>query len=152
MAPNASKPDALAPLSEVSQRDADVKSYHIEAIEEETSGNELQPSWQKTMLTAVVASGGRCRYEGRSGYGAAVVVVVSGGATQRTYHLYDHLYTRHPAPPRYTMSASIIPLEETSTMTAADELALTARPDQFCYADACVPGLLTKPITKDRSR
>ena len=27
-------------------------------------------------------------------------------------------------------------------------LALTPRPDQFCYADACVPGLLTKPITK----
>lgn len=45
----------------------------FEAIEEETSGNELQPSCQKTMLAAVVAPGGRYRYEGRSGYGAAVV-------------------------------------------------------------------------------
>ena len=89
MAPHAPKPDALALLNEVSQRYADVKSYHIEAIEEETSGNELQRSWQKTMLTAVVAPGGRYRYEGRSGYGAAVVV--SDGATQWPYHLYDHL-------------------------------------------------------------
>jgi hypothetical protein len=82
MAPNAPKPDALVLLNEVSQR-------HAEAIEEEISGNELQHSWQKTMLTAVVASGGRYRYEGRSGYGAAVVV--SDGATQWPYHLYDHL-------------------------------------------------------------
>jgi outer membrane lipoprotein-sorting protein len=97
MAPNAPKPDSFALLNEVSQRSADVKSYHIQAIEEETSGNELQHSWQKTMLTAVVTSGGRYRYEGRSGCGAAVVV--SDGATQWTYHLYDHLYTQHPAPP-----------------------------------------------------
>jgi outer membrane lipoprotein-sorting protein len=118
MAPNAPKPDALGLLNEVSQRYADVKSYHIEAIEEETSGNELQHSWQKTMLTAVVAPGGRYRYEGRSGYGAAVVV--SDGATQWTYHLYDHLYTQHPAPPQYPTSGSIIPHEETSTTTAAE--------------------------------
>ena len=45
MAPDAPKPDALALLNEVSQRYAEVKSYHIEAIEEETSGNELQHSW-----------------------------------------------------------------------------------------------------------
>ena len=73
MAPNAPRPDPLALLNEVSQRYAEVKSYHIEAIEEEASGNELQHSWQKTMLTAVVAPGGRYRYEGRSGYGAAAV-------------------------------------------------------------------------------
>jgi hypothetical protein len=88
MAPDAPKPDALALLNEVSHRHADVKSCHIQAIEEATSDNELQHSWQKTMLMAVVTSGGRYRYEGRSGYGAAVVV--SDGATQLTYHLYDH--------------------------------------------------------------
>src|SRR6202041_362209 len=66
----------------------------------------------------VVAPGGRYRYEGRSGYGAAVVV--SDGATQWTYHPYDHLYTQHPAPPQYPTSGSIIPHEETSTMTATE--------------------------------
>src|ERR1700693_2586614 len=29
---------------------------------------------------------------------------------------------------------------------------LTARADPFCYADGCVPGPLTKPISKGRSR
>jgi thiol-disulfide isomerase/thioredoxin len=115
---NSLRPDALALLNQVSQRYADAKSYHIEAIQEETSGNELQHSWQKTLLTAVVAPSGRYRYEGRSGYGAAVVV--SDGATQWIYHLYEHLYTQHSAPIKYPTSGAIIPHEEESAMTAAD--------------------------------
>ena len=90
-----SPPDALALLNEVSQRYADAKSYHIEAVQEENSSNELQHSWHKTLLTAVLMPGGRYRYEGRSGFGAAVLV--SDGTTQWDYHAYDHLYTQQPA-------------------------------------------------------
>jgi len=123
-ASNAPKPDALALLNEVSQRYADAKSYHIEAVEERTSNNELQHSWQKTLLTAIVAPGGRYRYEGRSGYAAAIVV--SDGTTQWNYHLNDHLYTQQPAPSKYPPKGSIIPHEEMPTVTAVDLASIMA--------------------------
>jgi len=66
--------DALAFLNEVSQRYADAKSYHIEAVEEQTSNNELMRSWQRTVMTAIVMPGGRYRYEGRSRAGTAVYI------------------------------------------------------------------------------
>jgi hypothetical protein len=72
--PHVPKPDALALLTEVSHRYADAKSDHIEAVEESSSANDLQHGWQKSLLTSVVAPGTRYRYEGRSGYGAALVV------------------------------------------------------------------------------
>ncbi len=56
-APNEPKPDALSLLNEVSQRYADAKSYHIEAVEEHTSSNELQHGWQKTLLAAILYAG-----------------------------------------------------------------------------------------------
>ena len=76
--------DALALLTEVSHRYAEAKSYHIEAVQERIYSNALQHSWQKTLFTAIVMPGGRYRYEGRSGYDAAVVV--SDGTTQWDYH------------------------------------------------------------------
>lgn len=112
------KPDALALLNEVSQRYADAKSYHIEAVEEETSGNDLQHSWQKTLFTAIVMPQGRYRYEGRSGFGAALVV--SDGTTQWIYHMNEHLYTQLPAPPKYPAKGKVIPHEENPTMMAAE--------------------------------
>src|ERR1700722_7708790 len=63
--------DALALLNQVSQRYADAKAYHIEAIEESTSSNELSRHWDKRLLTAIVTPDGRYRYEGRSSTGAA---------------------------------------------------------------------------------
>jgi thiol-disulfide isomerase/thioredoxin/outer membrane lipoprotein-sorting protein len=117
-ASNAPVGDALALLIEVSQQYADAKSYHIEAVEERTSSNELQRSWEKTLLTAIVTSGRRYRYEGRSGFGAAVVV--SDGVTEWIYHLNDHLYVRQPTPREYPPKGKIIPHEETPTMEAAD--------------------------------
>jgi hypothetical protein len=67
--------------------------------------------------------GGRYRDEGRSGYGAAIVV--SDGTTPvdlppGIYHLNDHLYTQQPEPPKYPSRGRTIPQEEISTMTAAD--------------------------------
>lgn len=45
-------------------------------------------------MKAVVMPGGHYRYEGRSGFGAAMYV--SDGATQWTYHVNEHLYTQKP--------------------------------------------------------
>jgi thiol-disulfide isomerase/thioredoxin len=87
--------DALAQLNEVSQRYADAKSYHIEAVEERTSSNELTRHWDKTLLTAIVAADGRYRYEGRSGFGSAILV--SDSTTDWDYHPYDHVYTQQAA-------------------------------------------------------
>jgi thiol-disulfide isomerase/thioredoxin len=117
-AQNASPKDALALLTEVSQRYADAKSYHIEAFQESTSSNELQHSWQKTLFTAIVMPGGRYRYEGRSGYAGAVVV--SDGTTQWIYHVNERRYTQSPASPTYPQKGSVIPHEENPTMEAAD--------------------------------
>jgi thiol-disulfide isomerase/thioredoxin len=107
--------DALALLTEVSQRYADAKSYHIEATEERTDSNELQRSWQKTLMKAIMMPGGRYRYEGRSGYGAAMYV--SDGTTQWVYRVYEHLYTQKPAEGE-SPKHRIIPSEEMPALSA----------------------------------
>lgn len=107
--------DALALLTEVSQRYADAKSYHIEAIEERTSGNELQHSWGKTFETAIVMSDGRYRYEGRSGFGSATIV--SDGSSQWIYHVDERVYTRRPTS-KYPQGGQPIPHEENAAFDA----------------------------------
>lgn len=87
--------DALALLNEVSQRYADAKSYHVEGVEEETTTSELSRHWDKRLLTAIVMSDGRYRYEGRFNYGEALLV--SDGTTRWNYHPEDHLYTQQSA-------------------------------------------------------
>jgi thiol-disulfide isomerase/thioredoxin len=83
--------DALTFLSNVTQRYSDAKSYHIEATVERADRNELSHSWQKSLLKAIVAPGGRYRYEGRSMFGSAILV--SNGTTKWDYHGIEHLYT-----------------------------------------------------------
>lgn len=87
--------DGLALLNEVGQHYANAKSYHIEAVEESTSSNEFHRDWQKSLLKAVMMPGGRYRYEGRSGFGAATYV--SDGTTAWVYRAYEHRYTQKPA-------------------------------------------------------
>jgi thiol-disulfide isomerase/thioredoxin len=116
-AQTAPRPDALALLTEVSQRYADAKSYHIEAVEERTSSNELQRSWQKTLLTAIVMPDGRYRYEGRSGFGSAIVV--SDGTTQWRYHMMENRYTRAAAA-KYPPQGQPIPYEENPAFSASE--------------------------------
>jgi thiol-disulfide isomerase/thioredoxin len=93
--PNAPKPDALALLSEVSQRYADAKSYHIEAVDETTRNNELSRQWEKTILTAIVMPGNRYRYEGRSGMGT--VIYISDGSEEWDYLPLEKVYVQRPA-------------------------------------------------------
>jgi thiol-disulfide isomerase/thioredoxin len=113
--PSAVRPDALALLTQVSQRYADARSYHIEAVEERTSSNELQRSWQKTLMTAIVMPDGRYRYEGRSGFGSAIVA--SDGSTQWRYHMMENRYTRDAAA-KYPAKGQMILFEENAAFSA----------------------------------
>jgi thiol-disulfide isomerase/thioredoxin len=119
--------EALKLLNDVAQRYAQAKSYHIEATEERTFSNELSRSWEKTLMTAVVAPGGRYRYEGRSGEGSAILV--SDGTTQWAYHLHEHLYTQKAvsdtAPPPRAFSPEEFPVMEAKRLVSG--LAALAR-------------------------
>ncbi len=110
------KGDPLPLLNEVSQRYADAKSFHIEAVQERTSSNELERDWQKTLFTAIVMPGGRYRYEGRSGFGSAILV--SDGTTRWIYHLDEHLYTQEPAITAHSENHRIITAEEAPAQEA----------------------------------
>jgi len=139
-AKQAKEKDALALLNEVSQRYADAKSYHIEAVEERNSSNELERSWQKTILKAVVVPGGKYRYEGRSGYGGAIVV--SDGSTVWDYHVYEHDYTQKPGNEE---KQRVIPQEEMPLMTARNLATITAhRADRL--KSAALLGQETVPV------
>lgn len=83
LTPQTKPADALALLNQVSQKYADAKSYHVEAIEEQTSTSELNRSWQKTFMAATVMPGGRYRYEGR--FFAGNAVLVSDGTSEWEY-------------------------------------------------------------------
>ncbi len=109
--------DALGLLTEVGQRYADAKSYHIEAVEERTHSNELRHSWNKSLLKAIVAPGGRYRYEGRSDLGTTVLV--SDGKTQWDYHVEEHEYTQSPVPPTADKHRNIVQ-EEMAAENAKD--------------------------------
>lgn len=108
--------DALALLNEVGQRYSAAKSYRIEAISERTSSNDLSRNWQKTILAAIVASGGKYRYEGRSGIGGAILV--SDAATEWNYHVNEHLYTERAVLGEDSMKGRVIPFEEAPLVEA----------------------------------
>jgi len=114
--PDVRPTDALALLSTVSQKYAQATAYHIEAVEERTSSNELFRSWQKTFLTAIVSPGGRYRYEGHSGYGWAIRV--SDGTTNWDYHVNEHLYTKTAATASDPKKRRVISQEESEAYRA----------------------------------
>jgi len=96
--------EALRILQEVSQKYADATSYHMEAVEEETSSNDLYRDWRKTIMSIMVAPGQRYRYEGHTGEGSGLIV--SDGKTIWTYHYDEQMYAQRaavadePSPPR----------------------------------------------------
>ncbi len=99
-------------LKRVGQRYANATSYHIEATEEETSSNELQRHWEKTIFNVTEAANGKYRYEVRSGTGH--VLRISDGKELWNYHYDDHLYTVAPdtgqSTAHGTTSAAEVPL------------------------------------------
>ena len=114
--PAAPAKDALTLLNEVSQRYADARSYHLEAVEEKTESHELSRHWNKRLLTAIVMPDGRYRYEGNSGFGSATLV--SDGTTHWDYHPVDHLYTAQPASPNDPPPRQILAAEEVTVHDA----------------------------------
>ena len=114
--PAAPAKDALTLLNEVSQRYADARSYHPEAVEEKTESHELSRHWNKRLLTAIVMPDGRYRYEGNSGFGSATLV--SDGTTHWDYHPVDHLYTAQPAAPNDPPPRQILAAEEVTVHDA----------------------------------
>ena len=87
--------DPLTLMTNVANHYAQATSYHIEAIEERTTMNELDRDWEKILLTAIEAPRGRYRYEARTGHGSAAIV--SDGKTKWTYHVEAHMYTTSAA-------------------------------------------------------
>lgn len=84
--------DPLALLTNSAKRYLGASSYRMEAVEERTSTRELQREWAKELLVAVVAPGGKYRYEGRSGRGSSILV--SDGKTHWDYHIAAQMYTQ----------------------------------------------------------
>lgn len=116
-----SSPAGLSILESASKQYADAKSYHIEAVREHHWNQELEGSWGKETMKAIVAPNGRYRYEGRSGGGAAVLV--SDGRTQWDYHVEGRVYTEKHVSPKsalpYTLG-TIVPREEDAVSDAED--------------------------------
>lgn len=111
-----SRPDALTLLKNATQRYADAKSYHIEAVQERTSTNALDRNWQRELLVAIVAPEGRYRYEGKSGHGSGILI--SDGKMHWAYHLDEHLYTQMSASAAQNEKNRIIPMEEMAALDA----------------------------------
>lgn len=81
-------------LKRVGQHYANATSYHIEVTQEETSSNELQRHWEKTISDVSEAPNGKYRYEVRSGTGH--VLRVSDGKQLWNYHYDEHIYSLAP--------------------------------------------------------
>ena len=75
-----SKPDAITILQKVDHTYSDVKIYHIEAVEETEMNGAMYRQWDKTVLSAIFASGNRYRLEARSNFGSSLKV--SDGKTE----------------------------------------------------------------------
>lgn len=114
--PKNPRTNALAYLTQVTQRYVDAKSYHIEAVEETTTSNKLSRSWRKTLLMAIVAPGGKYHYEGRSGAGSAIIVC--NGKKIWDYHIDEHDYTERAVAARRVGGNHIITGEEIPIMEA----------------------------------
>lgn len=110
------RPDALTLLKNVTQKYADAKAYHIEAVQERISSNDFSHDWEKELLTAVVAADGKYRYEGKSGHGSAVLA--SDGKTRWAYHTDEHLYTQISASAAPTEKNHFISMEEMPVLEA----------------------------------
>jgi thiol-disulfide isomerase/thioredoxin len=132
----------LALLNSVADRYAQAKSYRIEAIKEQTISGNLSRSWEKAYMTAIVAPGGKYRYEAHSGTGSAIQV--SNGVFHWDYHVDEQLYTRTPAqatPERHSISEEEFAVSEARRLvsrigaTVARLRSASVLPDQTVTID-----------------
>jgi len=108
--------DGLSLLRKVSQHYADAKSYHLEVILENTSHSDFSRNWEKFVLTAAEAPGGRYHYEGRSGTGSALRT--ADGTTVWTYHVDEHRYTQTLVARETSSQSTVIPMPEYALVEA----------------------------------
>ncbi|MDR3728057.1 MAG: TlpA disulfide reductase family protein [Terracidiphilus sp.] len=87
-------PSGLEILERAAQHYADAKSYYLESVEERNSSSEYMRNWNKTVLIAAEAPGGKYYYEGRSNMGGGLKV--ADGQTVWTYRAGEHRYTAKP--------------------------------------------------------
>jgi thiol-disulfide isomerase/thioredoxin len=92
---NTPSSDGLTILQQTGQHYASAGSWHIEATEERTSGNEYARGWSKTLMIGAV-SGNEYHFEGHSETGSALHI--SDGKMAWDFHLEEHAYTQEPAP------------------------------------------------------
>jgi thiol-disulfide isomerase/thioredoxin/outer membrane lipoprotein-sorting protein len=85
---------ALQFLRQVGDKYANARSYWIEAVEEETSTQDLRRSWQKSFLAAAEAPGGKHLFTGRDAMGHSTFV--SNGATEWHWRRSENAYTASP--------------------------------------------------------
>jgi thiol-disulfide isomerase/thioredoxin len=129
--------DALALLSEVSQRYAGAKSYHIEVVEERSYNNELSRSWQKTFMTAIVMPGGRYRYEGRSGEGTAIYI--SDGVHQWDYLPDQKVFTERAVTSGDSSKKRVYLPDEFTVSNAKSAVSVLARRADVLRSAAFLP-------------
>ena len=115
-AASSSSVDALSLLRNAGKQYKEAVSYHIEAVEERSFSDDLERSWQKRFLTAIVAPSGRYRYEGRARL--AWAILVSDGRTHWDFHFNEHLYTETPASVGDSEEDHTIPNEEIAVSEA----------------------------------
>lgn len=115
-APAAPSNDGLQLLARVAQHYADAKSYLIESTEEENRSNPYSRDWQKTILIAAEAPGGRYRFEGRGPAGSAIKV--SDGKTVWREHVDEDRYTLEPVSADQGTAGGPVPMVEMAMMNA----------------------------------
>jgi len=107
---------ALDLVQEVSQRYANAKSYHVDAVEERSSSSELSRDWQKSFMTAIVIPGGHYRYEGR--YFGGNAVLISDGTSEWEYLPDQKAYTQRPVSSDDAAKRRIRPQDEVAALNA----------------------------------
>ena len=118
------KPDPIALLTEVKQKYSNIKTYRIEAILESGTAGEFSRNWNKSYLSAGVASGNRYRFEGRDQGGW--MLKISDGKTEWMVDREANLYTQKPAPERGPTQIRIATMNVMGLASAQNLLKLLA--------------------------
>ncbi|HUY95267.1 MAG TPA: redoxin family protein [Terracidiphilus sp.] len=114
--PSQKPSSGLELLKQVEQHYADAKSYSIAATQERSQTGKYLRIWDKTVLTAAEAPGGKYRFEGRGNTGTAVRK--SDGKTVWTYHIEENHYTAMPVSEKSTKSPGMF-LQSESALNVA---------------------------------
>ncbi len=123
-------PTGLELLKRVAAHYRDAKSYRLEWVEERTFYSEYQRSWQKDVISAAEAPGGRYLWEAHGAQGNALRV--ADGKVVWTYHIEEQSYTRKDAETAQSSDSRIIPMAEVGVMKAQNLRATLAElPDHL---------------------